>query len=155
MKINELGQSDGVQPVRNQDHTYLGVIDGEGNFIFINSYFCNNLQSNALTILHATVFEFVHPADLEKFSQAIAFCSLDGGRSTVEIRLNGGNYRWVKWQITNITRTENSPERYLLEGSDIPSQEQIRKSLRLTAYQYETILERLGVGILFQDKNGG
>src|ERR1700733_13577021 len=99
MKINERGQTDEVQPVKNQKNVYLGVIDVEGNFIFINSYFCNNLQSNVITILHTRFFEFVHPGDLEKFRQAIAHCSLTRGRSTVEIRLNGGNYRWVKWQI--------------------------------------------------------
>ena len=158
MKINEKGTTDGaadgVQPVKNQNYAYLGVIDREGNFIFINSWFCNNLHSNVLTILHTAFFEFVHPGDLEKFRQAIAICSLARNHATVETRLNGGNYRWVKWQITNISRSENSLERYLLEGTDIPSQEQTRKSLTLTACQYETILERLGVGILFQDRNG-
>ncbi len=91
MKTNEIGQADGMQPMKNQHYTYLGVIDPEGNFIFINSYFCNNLHSNVLTILHTPFFEFVHPGDLEKFRQAIAlFARCPGTRATVEIRLNGG-----------------------------------------------------------------
>ncbi len=154
MKINEKGQTDEALPVKNQNSAYLGVIDPEGNFIFINSYFCNGLHSNVLTILHSTFFDFIHPADKEQFLQALAHCTLTRASSTVEIRLKGGHYRWVKWQISNIRKPDNSRERYLLEGIDIPSEEQIRKSLRLTACQYETILERLGVGILFQDRNG-
>lgn len=124
MKINEKGQTDEA-PAKNQNSAYLGVIDPEGNFIFINSYFCNSLHSNVLTILHSTFFDFIHPADKEQFMQAIAHCTLTRTTSTVEIRLKGGHYRWVKWQISNIRKPENSPERYLLEGVDIPSEEQI------------------------------
>ncbi len=150
----EIVQSDGVQGVGSPNTTYLGIIDSNGNFIFINSWFSKNLRANILTILYKSFFEFIHPADLERCRHAMAHCVLAGGKHDFEIRLKGDNLRWIKWEITRLGAAENSPERFLLTGTDIAREDQAKRSITLNGHHYETILERLGVGILCQDKNG-
>jgi PAS domain S-box-containing protein len=154
MKMIEIVQSDGVQDVGSPNTTYLGIIDSKGNFIFINSWFSKNLHAGILTILYKSFFEFIHPDDLERCRHAMAHCVLAGGKHDVEIRLKGNNHRWIKWEITRLGVTENSLERFLLSGTDIAREGQAKRSVKLNGHHYETILERLGVGILCQDKNG-
>ena len=126
MKINEIEQGGEVQSMINQNSAYLGIIDSKGNFIFINSCFSHSLHSNVLTILHTPFFEFIHTADLESFGQAMAHCSLTRSATTVEVRLKGSNFKWVRWQISHTGNPANSPERFLLEGTDIPGEHHIR-----------------------------
>lgn len=119
MQSNEKWETEAAKDVGSQEKPYVGVIDADGNFIFINSYLHKSLHTNVLGILHKTIFEFIHPADIEKCKHTIAYCLLTGGKSHCEFRLKGESHKWIKWQVTNIGKKGAADERFLLEGADI------------------------------------
>ncbi|MDP4245567.1 MAG: PAS domain-containing protein [Bacteroidota bacterium] len=159
MKINEIVLSDEVgDPKSIQNTAYIGVIDAEGHFRFINSRFSSSLHANVLNILYKTLFDFVHPGDLEACKHAIAQCMLTGKECQFEIRLKGSNYKWIKWEIRRLKSEGGSVEKLLLWGTDIAggqlSDQGAGRGGMLDGHHYEAILDRLGVGILCQAKSG-
>jgi PAS domain S-box-containing protein len=154
MESNEMVKSDGIKEISGSSAAYMGVIDSEGNFVFINSYFHKSLSSNVLEILHKTFYDFIHPDDLEKCRHAVACCLLTGDKYNVEIRLKGAVPRCVKWQITSIGKAGDFVQRFLLSGADIDGERPDKRKLALNSHHYEAILEKMNVGILLQDKNG-
>lgn len=107
---------------------YLSVIDVEGNFVFINFRFYQNLHSNVLSVLHTSFFSFIHSDDLEKCQSTMASCLLTKKKSTIELRLKNGSHKWVRWQISDLEKGENHLERFLLTGEDVVFEEPIKKN---------------------------
>ena len=56
-----MGKFEALKCEQGHEISFTGVIDSEGKFLFINSNFQKNLQSNVLEILHNRFFDFVHP----------------------------------------------------------------------------------------------
>ncbi|MFI5156486.1 MAG: PAS domain S-box protein [Chitinophagales bacterium] len=154
MKNSELGIIDWVKALKTEHAFYLGVIDLDGRFIFMNSHLIKNLHPNVLSVINKKIFDFIHPGDLEAWQSAMAQCCLTRTTSSIEIRLKNGHYRWVKWQIGWMGNSSGSTEKFLLAGFDMVDDELIKKQVRLTEHQYQSIVERLGVGILVQDQTG-
>ena len=153
MEHIETEKSDVMKDETNPDAVYTAVIDADGSFVFINSNFHKDLHSNALNILHKTFFDFIHPEDVESCKHALAYCLLMEGTSAARLRLKEKKGKWVKWQITNIGKAADSQQRFLMAGSEIGGGK-IKEDMQLESHHYATLFEKLGVGVLFQDKNG-
>ena len=154
MKKTELEIIDWVKALNTEHAFYLGVIDMDGRFLFMNAHLIKNLHPNLLSVINRKFFEFIHPGDLEAWQNAMAQCCLTRCTTSVEIRLKNGHYRWVKWQIGWMGNPLGKTEKFLVAGFDIVNDELINKQVRLSDHQYQSIVERLGVGILVQDQTG-
>jgi PAS domain S-box-containing protein len=95
----------------------------------------------------------------------MAYCLLAESQSTVETRIKGPAARRVSWEIKCIEKGGNSSDRFLLVGAPhevenrhspklLESMRKLNENIQFERHHYETIMERLGVGIILQDGRG-
>jgi signal transduction histidine kinase len=153
MNSNEINISEWVASLDARKPFYLAIIDKQGFLTFTNSRFYTELLSTREFSIHNSFFDLVPQSDQAHFKDTLAACSLQEDPITTNIRINNGLCRWVKWEVSCITR-HGQPEKFLCLGYDIADEAQIKKTHEILGLNYQTIVEDMNVGILLQDAEG-
>jgi signal transduction histidine kinase len=132
---------------------YLAIINKQGFLTFTNSRFYTQFLSTREFSIHNSFFDLVPQSDQAHFKDTLAACSLQEDPITTNIRINNGLCRWVKWEVSCITRP-GEPEKFLCLGYNIADEGQIKRTDEILGLNYQTILEDMNVGILLQDTDG-
>jgi len=132
---------------------YLAIINNQGSLTFTNSWFYTRLLSTREFSIHNSFFDLVPQNDQAHFKDTLAACSLQEDPITTNIRINNGLCRWIKWEVSCITRP-GQPEKFLCLGYDIADEGQIKRTDEILGLNYRTIVEDMNVGILLQDAEG-
>ncbi len=132
---------------------YLAIIDKEGLLTFTNSRFYTEFLCSSDQPVHTSFFDLVPQRDHSPFKDVLAAATLQEDPITIQIRVNNGLCRWVKWEVSCISGY-GQPEKYLCLGYDIADEVQIKKTEEILGLNYQTIVEDMKVGILLQDTDG-
>jgi PAS domain-containing protein len=154
MEQKDSGQSEWINALHGAHAFFLGVIDMEGHFIFINSKLIKSIHPNLLAVMNNTFYDFVHPSDLESCKTAMIQCCLAKEKVEVRLRLKNGHYRWVNWQITGLNNEGGYATKFLLAGTELKEEAPADTKDALTDRDYEAFYQGLCVGVLFQDHEG-
>ena len=153
MNSNGINISEWVASLDARKPFYLVIIDKQGFLTFTNSRFYTQFLSTREFSIHNSFFDLVPQSDQAHFKDTLAACSLQEDQITTNIRINNGICRWVKWEVSCITRP-GQPEKFLCLGYDIADEGQIKKTHEILGLNYRTIMEDMNVGILLQDAEG-
>jgi signal transduction histidine kinase len=132
---------------------YLAIIDKNGVLTFTNSGFYTQFLSSRETAIHTGFFDLVHQGDLAAFKDNLDACALQEEPVTIQIRINNGFCRWVKWEVSCIRKT-GQPVKFLCLGYEIADETQLKKAKDILALNYQTIVEDMNIGILLQGAEG-
>jgi PAS domain S-box-containing protein len=132
---NELAQSEsrfrGLVETMNQG---LVQLDGSGNVLYCNKYFCDLLKISKLEIVGQSLENMVHPEDLEKYVQIFVCCTDNASKGRFDIRwsLSGTQVFSIVTPVVLSTTHDDSrvfwmlvmdvTERKLLEGQLLQTQ---------------------------------
>jgi PAS domain S-box-containing protein len=153
MNSNGINISEWVASIDARKPFYLAIINKQGFLTFTNSRFYTQLLSTREHSLHNNFFDLVPHNDRAHFKDTLGACSLQEDPITTNIRINNGHCRWVKWEVSCITRP-GQPEKFLCLGYDIADEGQIKRTNEILGLNYRTIVEDMNVGILLQDAEG-
>ncbi len=153
MNSNGINISEWVASLDARKPFYLAIIDKQGFLTFTNSRFYTQLLSTRELSIHNNFFDLVPHNDRTHFKDILGACSLQEDPITTNIRINNGHCRWVKWEVSCITRP-GQPEKFLCLGYDIADEGQIKRADEILGLNYRTIVEDMNVGILLQDAEG-
>jgi signal transduction histidine kinase len=153
MNSNGINISEWVGSLDVRKPFYLAIINKQGFLTFTNSRFYTQFLSTREPSGHNSFFDLVPQSDQAHFKDTLAACSLQEDPITTNIRVNSGLSRWVKWEVSCITRP-GQPEKFLCMGYDIADEGQIKRTDEILGLNYQTIVEDMNVGILLQDAEG-
>jgi PAS domain S-box-containing protein len=153
MKSNGINISDWVSSLDVRKSFYLAIINKQGFLSFSNSRFYSEFLSTPEFSIRNSFFDLVPQGDREHFKDTLSACSLQEDPITTNIRINNGICRWVKWEVSCVTR-RGQPEKFLCLGYDIANEGQIKRTGEILGLHYRTIVEDMNVGILLQDAEG-
>jgi len=153
MSSNGINISDWVASLDVRKAFYLAIINKLGFLTFTNTRFYTQFLSTREFSIHNSFFDLVPQSDQAHFKDTLAACSLQEDPITTNIRVNNGLCRWVKWEVSCITRVGQS-EKFLCLGYDIADEGQIKRTDEILGLNYQTIVEDMNVGILLQDAEG-
>ena len=153
MNSNGINISEWVASLDARKPFYLAIIDKQGFLTFTNSRFYTQLLSTREFSILNSFFDLIPQNDQAHFKDTLAACSLQEDPITTNIRINNGLCRWVKWEVSCITRP-GQPEKFLCLGYDIADEGQIKRTDEILGLNYRTIVEDMNVGILLQDAEG-
>jgi PAS domain S-box-containing protein len=153
MNSNGINNSDWVASIDARKPFYLAIINKQGFLTFTNSRFYTQLLSTRELSIHNSFFDLVPHNDRAHFKDTLGACSLQEEPITTTIRIDNGLCRWVKWEVSCITRP-GQPEKFLCLGYDIADEGQIKRTDEILGLNYRTIVEDMNVGILLQDAEG-
>jgi len=153
MNSNGINISDWVASIDARKPFYLAIINKQGFLTFTNSRFYTQLLSTRELSIHNSFFDLVPHNDRAHFKDTLGACSLQEEPITTTIRIDNGLCRWVKWEVSCITRP-GQPEKFLCLGYDIADEGQIKRTDEILGLNYRTIVEDMNVGILLQDAEG-
>ena len=153
MNYNEINVSEWVASLDVHKPFYLAIINKQGFLTFSNSRFYTQFLSTGEFSIHNSFFDLVPQSDQALFKDTLAACSLQEDPITTNIRVNNGLRRWVKWEVSCITRP-GQPEKFICLGYDIADEGQIKRTDEILGLNYQTIVEDMNVGILLQDADG-
>ena len=153
MNGNGINISEWVSSLDVRKSFYLAIINKQGFLTFTNSRFYTEFLSTREFSIHKSFFDLVPQNDQAHFKDTLAACSLQEDPITTNIRINSGLCRWVKWEISCVTRP-GQPEKFLCLGYDIADEGQIKRTDEILGLHYQTIVEDMNVGILLQDAEG-
>src|SRR5580658_9192645 len=153
MNSNGINISEWVASIDARKPFYLAIINKQGFLTFTNSRFYTQFLSTREFSIHSSFFDLIPHSDRAHFKDTLAASSLQEDPITTNIRVNNGLCRWVKWEVSCITRP-GEPEKFLCLGYDIADEAQIKRADEILGLNYQTIVEDMNVGILLQDAEG-
>jgi signal transduction histidine kinase len=153
MNSNAINISEWVASLDARKPFYLAIIDKQGFLTYTNSRFYTQFLSTREFSIHNSFFDLVPQSDQAHCKDTLAACSLQEDPITTNIRIGNGLCRWVKWEVSCITRP-GQPEKFLCLGYDIADEGQIKRTDEILGLNYRTIVEDMNVGILLQDAEG-
>jgi len=117
---------------------YLAIMDEKGFLTFTNSRFYTEFLSDRESSIHTNFFELVPQSDQASFKEILSASALQEDPITIEIRINNGLCRWVKWEVSCISTT-GQRAKYLCLGYDIADEVQIKRTENILGLNYEGI----------------
>jgi PAS domain S-box-containing protein len=153
MNSNGINISEWVASIDARKPFYLAIINKQGFLTFTNSRFYTQFLSTREFSIHNSFFDLVPQSDQAHFKDTLGACSLQEEPITTNIRIDNGLCRWVKWEVSCITRL-GQPEKFLCLGYDIADEGQIKRTDEILGLNYRTIVEDMNVGFLLQDAEG-
>jgi len=128
----------------------LCIVDSNGAFVKVNKEWENVLGYRAEAMKGMTVFDFVHPDDLDETKGVMK--RLENKQDVRDFvnryRCRDGSYRFIEW------RSHPSSRNIYAAARDITERREAEEALRLKEAQYRGLFERAPVGI-FQTTSSG
>ena len=133
---------------------FLSLIDKEGNIFYANDHMVKSLHLKEPETAKTNFFDLLHPVNLSDFKKVINSCTQNNSPHSVEIFLKNGHYHPMKWEINLLQESLNNGKTYLCTGHKLLDDARLEKFNQLGEKNYQTIVEGLNAGVLFQDKKG-
>ncbi len=134
---------------------FLSLIDEEGTIVSANANMIKTLHLKNPREISGSFFSLIHPNHLEIFRDAIQNAKERPGPVSAELYLRNGYYHPMKWQVNYVGNKEagESPK-YLCVGYKLVDDERLKQFNQSGEKNYQSIVEGLNAGILFQDAQG-
>jgi len=132
----------------------LTLIDEEGKIFSANRNMLNTLHLGDIKSSPVNLFNLLHPFNINEFILGLQNCDTDNNSFSAELFLKNGYYHPMKWQVNFLEKNEDKKKVYLCTGYKLLDDERLEEFNRLGEENYQSIVEGLNAGILFQDKRG-
>lgn len=102
-----------------------------------------------------SVFEFLHPDDLQRIKEAFekGVALAQPGSSEYRIRHKDGHYIWMEAIGKVVSDAKGTVEGTLLSSRDITMRKEMEESLRVSENLYRTIFDSTGTGMLIIEED--
>ena len=130
---------------------YVSVINKAGQLQFLYSFVYGSLHQQPAKAI--SIFEILHPDDVENFKTSIEQCCINSYPSIVEARVNHDSYKLMKWELTMFDSSKTGEEKLLCAAYDAESNEQFKKYIPLLKHS-ESAEGPLNIGIIFHTAGG-
>ena len=134
---------------------FLSVIDYEGNIKSANATMIKSLHLKNLKEVQGNFFDLLHPDHVDLFRKALDNSKEHPGPVAAELYLKNGHYHPMKWQV-NFLQDNGTPgtSHYLCVGYKLVDDERMKQFHQSGERNYQSIVEGMNAGILFQDAKG-
>ncbi len=132
----------------------LTLIDEEGTIFSANMKMVRTLHLENPKTARINLFNLLHPFSINELRKALTVCNSENQTFSTELYLKNGYYHPMKWQLNYLDQTKDNKRIYLCSGYKLLDDERLHEFNRLGEENYQSIVEGLDSGVLFQDKKG-
>lgn len=138
-----------------QKGVFLSLINEEGKIVCANANMIRTLHLKNPRQVTTNFLDLLHPVNITDFKKAIRISAESNSPYEMELYLKNGYYHPMKWEINCLEGDNEETKNYLCVGHKILDDERIKQFNQLGEKNYQVIVEGLGAGVLFQNKQGG
>lgn len=151
-KNKELLQSISLETVLGTFPDSFQTFDWKGRFVSVTDRFCRFLEYTSEELIGKSVFDFIHPDDLENSAEVLKSLQSEKKILNFENRLltKGGEEVWIMWLIIPLGESEI----VLAFDRDITIQKDLSLEFILQQQKYKSIFDNLPMGIAITDEKG-
>lgn len=137
-----------------KEDLFLSLITEDGVILSANANMQKTLHIKNPKEETVNFFSLLHPEHITAFKTAIDESRIHNSPSSAELYLKNGYYHPMKWQINYIENPGIGKGDFLCVGYKLLDDERLKQFNILGEQNYQTIVEGLNAGILFQDSKG-
>lgn len=155
--VNAIDRAQADRQLRRSEERYRSIVEDQidfvvrfktdGTHIFVNEAVCRHLERSAEEMYRSNVFDFIHPADVEKVRQKLAKLTIETPVATDEhrVQLSNGRVYWHEWIDRALFDPKGIVREYQSVGRDITGRKIAQQEL-----EYRQKLETLLLSLTTQ-----
>ena len=130
---------------------YLIKLDLEGNYTYVNDFYCNDFGWPRATLLGQPSLHGIVPEDHQKAIDVGLRCFTNPGsryKARLRKRLDDGRLKVSDWEFTALTDEHGQVQELICIGVDVTEQVETETALKASEGQFRFIAENTSDGIL-------